>query len=140
MHNDQESQNAAVTLDQVLKKYGKIWIWSVLMTFGATEFMRTMSGMNLLIFNTRGGQFHGQAGETAIRIVSGGIESAACFLSLFWLFQFMVSEILPLFFEVTGQAEISDGARLLYWAFGASLIGIGAELGGMLLLGLMQLR
>lgn len=51
-----------------------------------------------------------------------------------------MSEILPIFFEVTGEAEISDGARLLYWAFGATLIGVGAELGGMLLLGLMQLR
>lgn len=140
MHNDQESQNAPVTLEQVLKKYGKIWIWSILMTFGATEFMRTMSGVNLLIFNTRGGQFHGQAGETAIRVVSGGIESVACFLSLFWLFQFMVGEILPMLFEVTGDTEISNGARLLYWAFGAALISIGAEIGAMLLLGLMQLR
>ncbi|MGJ5816127.1 hypothetical protein [Paludibaculum fermentans] len=140
MDTDSESRNLAVTLDQVLKKYGKIWIWSILMTFGATEFMRTMSGMNLLTFNTRSGQFHGQAGDAVIRFISGGIESVACFLSIFWLFQFMVSEILPMFFEVAGEAEISDGARLLYWAFGATLIGIGAELGGMILLGLMQLR
>ncbi|QOY90740.1 hypothetical protein [Paludibaculum fermentans] len=140
MDKEQESPSAAVTLDQVLKKYGKIWIWSILMTFSAAEFMRTLGGVNVLTYNIRNGQIGGIAGEAAIRCIYGGIECVACFLSLFWLFQFMVSEILPIFFEVTGEAEISDGARLLYWAFGATLIGVGAELGGMLLLGLMQLR
>lgn len=56
MDKEQESPSAAVTLDQVLKKYGKIWIWSILMTFSAAEFMRTLGGVNVLTYNIRNGQ------------------------------------------------------------------------------------
>lgn len=139
MNTDGESHSAPATLDQALRKYGKIWIWSILMTFGATEFMRTVGGLNVLSYNLRSSQLGGHT-EVAIRGISGAGAAIAGFLSLFWLFQFMVSEILPMFFEVTGESETSDGARLLFRAFGATLIGIGVELGGMVLLTVMQLR
>jgi len=122
------------SLDQILKKYGKIWVWSILLTLSAAELMRTMGSLNMAVFNLKSlPGLRIDLGALVIPTIAGMVECIAVFLSLFWLFKFMLSEVLPIFFSDGGESRGSDGAELLYRAFGATLIGVGAQLGGHIL-------
>jgi hypothetical protein len=118
------------TLDLILRKYGKVWIWSILLTINATYFLRLPTNIGVMSFNLRGPMNpNGSTTDPFALIVfaSGLVEAVAILFSFFWLFQFMVSDLFPIFFDVEGGQGIPNGARLLYRSFGAILVSLGSQ-------------
>jgi hypothetical protein len=139
-----------LTLDSVLRKYGKIWIWSILSAAIAALSMRTM-GAVLQIF-TVNMQFNGRNGfgfPTGFMLL-GLLPSTAEVFALYYLLQFLRHHLLPILFPrhaatdpgftLTGapagavvlaepqeDTGIPDGASILFRAFAATVIAVGLE-------------
>ena len=132
-------ETPADRLDTVLKKYGKLWLWSILLTFAATFLLLSISSMSMLLMNNRSG---GVFSDTVMWVpaIAAGIEGLAIVLSIFWLFLFMIGELLPMFFAVEQKPSVTDGAQLLYRAFGSLLVGLAAQAAGFIILLVWRLR
>ena len=130
MDDEVSPRPLAENLDAVLKKYGKIWIWSIFMGIaGMGLWSYHINSSWMLASNLR--NLGGSISDLGVwaPMVASIVAPIAFFLALFWLFQFMLTELLPIFFEVEGKRVPSDGARLLYRAFGCLLIGVGVSAG-----------
>jgi hypothetical protein len=126
MEDESQSRPPAESFDAVLRKYGKIWIWSILITAAFTYFMRSTAYGGMLVLNMRDRALRY---DPALWVPAAAttIDCVATGLSLFWLFQFMVYEILPLFFSVEENSTAPGGAQLLHRAFGGMLVGLASQ-------------
>jgi len=117
----------AENLDAALKKYGKIWIWSIFMAIAGSGLLGYLLNGGWMAGNLR--NLGGSTSDLGVwaPMVASIVGPITFFLALFWLFQFMLSELLPIFFEIEGKKVASDGAQLLYRAFGCLLIGVGVS-------------
>ena len=120
-------------LDSILKKYGKIWIWSILSAAVAALSVRSVNALNMVqlpLLNAR---------EYFFFSLGVLLPSAATLVSVWYLLQFLRHHILPILFATPPSPEPGlytddelgpppDGARLLYRAFGAVVIAMASEL------------
>lgn len=125
-------------LDLVLRKYGKIWIWSILSAAVAALSMRSLATAGVLqmnAFNVYGG--HSQTNASFIFLWLVTIAPAiATLVSVCYLLLFLRHHILPILFppppaepflDIAPDAT-PDGARLLYRAFAAVVVAMGLEI------------
>jgi hypothetical protein len=125
-------------LDSVLRKYGKIWIWSILSAAVAALSMRSLATAGVLqmnAFNVYGG--HSQTNASFIFLWLVTIAPAiATLVSVCYLLLFLRHHILPILFPPPpaepfldiAPDTIPDGARLLYRAFAAVVVAMGLEI------------
>ena len=137
-------------LDSILKKYGKIWIWSILSAAVAALSVRSVNALNMVVLpllNARGvppfppfsSAERSAAPEYFFFSLGVLLPSAATLASVWYLLQFLRHHILPILFAAPPSPEPGlytddelgpppDGARLLYRAFGAVVIAMASEL------------
>lgn len=136
--------------DSILKKYGKIWIWSIFSAAVAALSVRSVNALNMVqlpLLNARGAPPFPPFPSSALSAAPAHfffslgvlLPSAATLVSVWYLFQFLRHHILPILFAAPASPEPGlytddelgpppDGARLLYRAFGAVVIAIASEL------------
>jgi hypothetical protein len=143
-------------LDSVLRKYGKIWIWSILSAAIAAFSVRSASGLiqvsNMLTFG--GNQRIQYPAVPMVAFVL--IQTGASLFSVYCLLQFLRYHVLPILFppapaaaaeaytltgtpeagpsgdeastgEAAPAAAVPDGGALLYRAFAAVVIAVAAD-------------
>ncbi len=125
------------TLDAVLRKYGKIWIWSILSAAVAALATRSISGATLtataVSFNTRP-----PFGFALLLLSLAAIVSSVCTLAAVYnLLLFLRHHIVPILFPLASHEEAteaaalpassSNGGRLLWHAFAAVVLAVAAE-------------
>ena len=125
-------------LDLVLRKYGKIWIWSILSAAVAALSIRSLGLGGYLQLNPFNG-YGAHSGVTAwlVFLLLANIAPAiATLVSVWYLLLFLRHHILPILFPEP-PAEPSpdiapdptpDGAQLLYRAFAAVVVSLGLEI------------
>jgi hypothetical protein len=145
---DETPTPAPVTpdLDQVLRKYGKVWIWSILITASAAMFYREAANLSI-VRGFPAQNMLGFPGAQVVRdyaewvLVIGGLGSvAAAFAALFYLFQFLTGHLLPMFFSPDSTPDPEEGSRLLCRSFAALLWSMGIEVAGFVLILAAKLR
>ncbi|WP_321474982.1 hypothetical protein [uncultured Paludibaculum sp.] len=125
------------SLDYALKKYGKIWIWSILMTLSAAESLRVLSAVSMVAVNP---------GRSALEFgmwvmaMAALVQSIAGFVALYWLYQFMRAEIVPMLFPGTAVDPMAQGGELLSRAMGAVVAGVGTEVAAYVLVLVSRLK
>ncbi len=132
------------TLDSVLKKYGKIWIWSILATAVAALSARSY-GTASLQFANYNNPGRTQLGASYFFLALMAVAPwVATLVSVWYLFLFLRHHVLPILFPATpptepgvyadtGIGEPPDGARLLARAFAAVLASMALEIAMVLL-------
>ena len=120
-------------VDSVLRKYAKVWIWSVLITISAGLLYRVSANYGMWISNT---QNSGSRPDIYLRIsaVATAIGAIAVFLALYWLLKFLSDELLPIFFAYDPPSRAAGSGELLVRAFGALVVGSGVEAASYLVL------
>ncbi len=125
-------------LDLVLRKYGKLWIWSILSAAVAALSMRSLATGSILqmnAFNAYGAHAH-DAAAFAFLALATVAPAIATLVSVCYLLLFLRHHILPILFppppaepflDIAPDA-IPDGARLLYRAFAAVVVAMGLEI------------
>lgn len=129
------------TLDAILRKYGKIWIWSILAAAVAALSARSLADLSIIQFNVfNGSGAHSQVAASffflSLMVV---IPSLAILASVWCLLLFLRHHIVPILFPASPPSESSndpdvvpvgvpDGPMLLYRAFAAVVIAIAADL------------
>jgi hypothetical protein len=143
-------------LDAVLRKYGKIWIWSILSAAVAALSVRYFAISGILTLPNLTG-FAGNARNnpwSPLVLLWTFLPSLGTLVSVYFLLGFLRHHILPILFPeppaaaaparesesftLTGAStgdhtvapvtqEIPDGAQLLYRAFAAVVIGMALE-------------
>ena len=132
-------------LDLVLRKYGKIWIWSILSAaVAALSFRALASGsvLQLSAFNTYGA--HSQISAAFAFLTLATVAPAiATLVSVCYLLLFLRHHILPILFPAAPTsptaptpepvpesytAAAPDGAQLLYRAFAAVVVAMALEI------------
>jgi hypothetical protein len=86
------------TLDSVLRKYGKIWIWSILCTAAAAFTVRGLSaglGLQLSMMNNASSHLPASTLFPALTMLVG---PAAALVAVWYLLQFLHHHILPILF------------------------------------------
>jgi hypothetical protein len=128
------------TLDSILLKYGKIWIWSILAAAVGGLSVRSVAGFGVIQFNaaTAFGGRPQQAASFLFLSLAVVIPSAAILVSVWYLLLFLRYHILPILFPAPASTEpngadippvnVPGGATLLYRAFGAVVIALAADL------------
>jgi hypothetical protein len=125
-------------LDSVLRKYGKIWIWSILSSAVAALSVRSLSSATIQ-YGTLNNSGRGQmAAQLFFLTLSYLVPAVATAASVWYLFEFLRHHILPILFppppptempaEVYSEpADPPDGAALLTRAFACVLIAMAVE-------------
>jgi hypothetical protein len=147
-------------LDSVLRKYGKIWIWSILSAAVAALSVRTLNNTSILAFQSMAGAIGGPRNNLWTPLVmfwafvpSIGTLAAVCFL-----LKFLRHHILPILFPPSPAAapahteaftlagasaeavsapteaaqDVPNGANLLYGAFASIVVALALEAVGVL--------
>lgn len=143
-------------LDSVLRKYGKIWIWSVLSAAIAAFSVRSMNGLVQVSSLLGFGRNQPIQFPAVPMVLFALIQTGATLFSVYCLLQFLRYHLLPILFPpapaaaaeaytLTGSSAdgpsgdeastveaapaeaIPDGGVLLYRAFAAVVIGIAAD-------------
>jgi hypothetical protein len=143
-------------LDSVLRKYGKIWIWSILSAAIAALSMRSFAGVTAVQFAGLPVPRGGSAASTSVPLLAFAYLASplATVAALYYLLQFLRHHLLPILFPkpaarsesftLTGAPaaggaagpessvavvsdSVPDGAQLLFRAFVAIVIGVAAE-------------
>ena len=151
-----DTNSVPENLDSVLRKYGKIWIWSILSAAIAAFSVRSISGLLQVssLLNYSGNpriQY-----PAAPMIVFALIQTGATLFSVYCLLQFLRYHVLPILFPpapaaaaeaytLTGSSAagppgaeastveaapaeaVPDGGVLLYRAFAAVVIALAAD-------------
>jgi hypothetical protein len=126
------------TLDSVLRKYGKIWIWSILVAAAGGLTVRSLGNVGLIQWNAFP---HGSSGTAAMYsfvALAVVVPQLASVISVWYLLLFLRHHILPTLFPSAPTREPGiytdeelavppDGAQLLYRAFCAVVIAVAAE-------------
>jgi hypothetical protein len=146
----------ADNLDAVLRKYGKIWIWSILCTATAALSVRSLSAslVSVMLNSGFGNRrvLASQPPSVFLLVLLAAISPAATIASVYYLLKFLKGHLLPILFPQAqpGEAAVTytvtgsrveespeqpapaatglSGADLLYRSFAAVLIGIVVEL------------
>jgi hypothetical protein len=128
------------TLDSVLRKYGKIWIWSILAATVAGLSPRLIANFSVMQFNAfNGSGAHSQIAASFFFLsLAAVVPSLATLVSVWYLLLFLKNHIIPILFPAPPSTEPSSGAdvppdvpggpMLLYRAFAAVVIAIAADL------------
>ena len=147
-------------LDAVLRKYGKIWIWSILSAAIAAFSLRSLTSIfQASALFTLPGNIRGQftSGAVFVLLVTL-IPSIAALFSVYYLLQSLRYDVLPILFPsrptapgytLTGESaeenapsereENPGGPQLLYRAFQATVIAIALEGAAAVIAALMRL-
>jgi len=123
-------------LDAVLRKYGKIWIWSILSAAVAALSVRFFAGAGILTLPGIMGNFGGRNSPwSPLLMLLAFLPSLGTLASVWFLLEFLRYHILPILFPraptPTAPAppadEESDGAKLLFGAFASILAAMVLE-------------
>jgi hypothetical protein len=130
-------------LDSVLRKYGKIWIWSILSAAAGGLSLRSLSAVGYLqVSSFSNFNMNGAHSQAAASMVFSALALAgpplATLVSVWYLLQFLRHHILPILFPPPPPSEQPaevyvepdappDGARLLYGAFAAMVVAMALE-------------
>ncbi len=126
------------SLDAVLRKYGKIWIWSILSAAVAALSVRTVSNLSVVQSYTLNVGRAQMAGSITIFSLAVIIPSIAVLASVWYLLLFLRHHVAPILFPDSsapeGASDVDtippappEGGRLLYRAFAAVVIAMAAE-------------
>jgi hypothetical protein len=145
----------ADNLDLVLRKYGQIWIWSILCTATVAVSLRAFPPSFSVTANMNLGLINRQVPlANYLAMLLALLSPAATLVAVYYLLQFLKWHLLPILFPsvpevpgppptesftftgtpVVGAMEASpaptapDGPYLLYRSFAALLAGLAAEL------------
>jgi len=147
-------------LDAVLRKYGKIWIWSILSAAVAALSVRTLSNTSILAFQSMAGAIGGPRNNpwTPLVMFWAFVPSLGTLAAVYFLLQFLRHHILPILFPPTTPAApvpaetstltgasaeavsapaveaqpVPNGANLLYGAFASIVLALALEALGVL--------
>ena len=151
-----DTNSVPENLDAVLRKYGKIWIWSILSAAVAALSVRVLNNSSILTFQGITGAMAGMGGMrnpwTPLVMLWAFVPSLGTLAAVYFLLQFLRYHILPILFPpsavpaveaaqdftLTGApagtsdpspvAEaVPDGGQLLLNAFAAIVIGMLLE-------------
>jgi hypothetical protein len=125
-------------LDFVLRKYGKIWIWSILSAAVAALSTRSFSGVTFAASSLANIGAHSQLASSLLFLSLTAIVPSTCTLVALWyLLLFLRHHIVPILFPPSSDEEApeaaalsvsqSDGGRLLWLAFAAVVFALGAD-------------
>ncbi len=128
------------SLDSVLRKYGKIWIWSILSAAVAALSVRAVSNLGVMqtyALGNYGGRLQ-MGGSLFFYSVAVLVPSIGTLASVWYLLLFLRHHIVPILFPEWSSAEGAsdvdtippappDGGRLLYRAFGAVVFAMASE-------------
>jgi hypothetical protein len=127
------------TLDSVLRKYGKIWIWSILSAAVAALSTRGFSGVSFALSSLANSGVRSELTSSLLFLSLVAIVPSACTLVAVWyLLLFLRHHIVPVLFPPSSHEEAteadapsvswSDGGRLLWHAFAAVVLALAADL------------
>jgi hypothetical protein len=152
-----DTDSVAENLDAVLRKYGKIWIWSILSAAVAALSMRAFTGASILTFQAfQNGPRNSP--WSALVMLWTFVPSLGTLAAVYFLLQFLRYHLLPILFPAPPGAEagqesedftltgapagngahevlavsVPDGGQLLLNAFAAVAIGMALEAVGVL--------
>ncbi len=126
------------TLDSVLKKYGKIWIWSILAAAVAALSARFVGVASLQYSSLISPGRPQIAVSFFFFTIAFIVPAAATLVSVWYLLLFLKHHVVPILFPPTPPTEPGvyadtaigpppDGARLLVRAFAAVVVVIASE-------------
>jgi membrane protein required for beta-lactamase induction len=121
-------------LDEVLRKYGKVWIWSILCATVAALSYRFGSAFAVQTWHYKTPSLLTTA--IVMRILLAG--PIAMLVSLYCLLRFLRRQLLPIFFSLEETPDPADGARSLYGAFGAIVVAVAVEVLGAVLMAILD--
>jgi hypothetical protein len=147
-------------LDAVLRKYGKIWIWSILAAAVAALSVRTLNNTSILAFQSVAGAFGGPRNNlwTPLVMFWAFVPSLGTLAAVYFLLQFLRYHLLPILFPPPAAAALAptesftltgasaeavsepaeeaqtvpNGANLLYGAFASIVLALALEALGVL--------
>jgi hypothetical protein len=146
-------------LDAVLRKYGKIWIWSILSAAVAALSVRTLGTTSILAFQGLAGAMGGPRINlwTPLLMFWAFVPSLGTLAAVYFLLQFLRYHLLPILFPpppvaapaqtesftLTGasaetasaaaaEEAVPNGANLLYAAFASIVVALALEAVGAL--------
>ena len=148
-----DTNSVPENLDAVLRKYGKIWIWSILSTAVAALSVRAINNSSIMMYQGITGTMAGMRSPwTPLVMLWAFVPSLGTLAAVYFLLQFLRYHILPILFPpsavpaveaaqdftLTGApagtsdpspvAEaVPDGGQLLLNAFAAIVIGMLLE-------------
>ena len=125
-----DPNSVAENLDAVLRKYGKIWIWSILSAAVAALSVRVLNNSSILTFQGITGSMGGMRSPwTPLVMLWAFVPSLGTLAAVYFLLQFLRYHVLPILFpppEPPARA-VPDGGQLLLNAFAALTIGMALE-------------
>ena len=101
-----DTNSAPQVLDVVLRKYGKIWIWSILSAAVAAFSVRSLSGggiIQLSAITSFGGNLRANSSSAVLTLLVL-IPSVCTLVSVYCLLEFLRYHILPILFPETPAA------------------------------------
>jgi len=119
----------ADNLDAILRKYGKIWIWSILAAAVAALSTRSVTTLSMMQIN----QFTNFPGQPRLAYafvflsLATIVPTVATLASVWFLLLFLKRHILPILFpapEPCDDTSGADGPQLLYRAFAAMVLAM----------------
>jgi hypothetical protein len=148
-----DTNSVPENLDAVLRKYGKIWIWSILSAAVAALSVRVLNNSSILTFQGITGSMGGMRSPwTPLVMLWAFVPSLGTLAAVYFLLQFLRYHLLPILFppatvpaveptqdftltgapagtsEPAPTAEaVPDGGQLLLNAFAAIAIGMLLE-------------
>ena len=134
-----DANSVPETLDSVLRKYGKIWIWSILSAAVAALSTRSLSSVSFAASSLANFPVRSQFTSSFLFLSLTAIVPSTCTLVAVWyLLLFLRHHIVPILFppssheEATEAAALSvsrsDGGRLLWHAFAAVVLALAADI------------
>jgi hypothetical protein len=120
---DSSASQPVETFDSTLRKYARIWVWSILSSAAVAQV--TMGTMGAFVrVNGRGSS----AGVVNLFFALLSFMSpAAALVSVYYLLRFLRGHVLPVLFPLSGAHDDADGARLLYLAFANVVLGLAVQ-------------
>lgn len=124
------------TLDSVLRKYARIWIWSILLAAVATLSTRSLSTVSFNALANFG--VRSRASELLFLSLRAIVPSTCTLAAVWYLLLFLRHHIVPILFPPSsheGETEgatlsvsRSDGGRLLWHAFALMVLAVAADI------------
>ena len=140
------------TLDSVLRKYGKIWIWSILLAAISAFSIRSFASLGAAPYSTFPNRPSLDLGQI-LNLIVVLIPAIAVVFSMYYMLLFFRYHVLPVLFAPEPAAQPTeespaetepafvppDGAILLYRAFAAMVIAIALEIAAMVIIRILRL-
>ena len=115
-------------LDAVLRKYGKIWMWSILSAAVAALSVRFFMGAGILTLPGVLGQLQAQNSPwSPLLMLLAFLPSAGTLAAVWFLLQFLRYHIVPVLFPPAAEEAAPDGGKLLYAAFASIVAALVLE-------------